>query len=214
MGKLYLRDAAVTIGGRRFTTRITFNVEKTSDGGSANKAKVDIYNLSNDSRGFVEQPGLQLRLEAGYAGELTTLFIGDTKRVKHARNGPDIVTTVESGDGEVKLVNSHVEVSLAPNAKLSQIIDKAVAALGLAKGVVKDIPNITYTNGFTFSGPARDLLDQVARRGNLQWSVQWDALNIFPEGSDTGEAAVLLNDNTGLLNLPNKTEKGFELTSL
>lgn len=214
MGKLYLRSAAATVGGRRFNTRIAFNVEKTSEGGSANKAKVDIYNLSQDSKGFIEQPDIQVRLEAGYANELTTLFLGDVKRVTHVRNGPDIISTVESGDGESNLVNAHVEISLAPGAKLSQIVDKAIAALGLARGSIKDIPILTYTNGFTFSGPARDLLDIVKQRGNLKWSVQGGALDIFPEGSDTGEAAVLLNENTGLLNLPNKTEDGFELTSL
>lgn len=214
MGKLYLRSAAVTVGSRRFTTRIAFNVEKTSTGGEANKAKVDIYNLSQDSKGYVEQPNLQLRLEAGYQDELTTLFIGDVKRVKHARNGPDVITTIESGDGEEQIVNARVEISLAPGAKLSQIVDRAVSALGLARGVVKGVPNITYTNGFSFSGPVRDLLEMVARRGSLKWSVQGNALDIFPDGSDTGEAAVLLNENTGLLGLPNKTEEGFELTSL
>jgi hypothetical protein len=214
MGRLYLRDAAATVGGRRFTTRIAFNVEKTGSGGSSNKAKIDIYNLSQDSKGFVEQKNIKVRLEAGYNGELTTLFFGDVKRVNHARSGPDILTTIESGDGEENLVNAHIELSLAEGAKLSQIVDKAVSAIGLAKGVIKGIPIISYTNGFTFSGPVRDLLELVARRGNLKWSVQDGALDIFPDASDTGEAAVLLNENTGLLGLPNKTEDGFELTSL
>lgn len=214
MGRLYLRRAAVNVGDRRFTTRIVFNVEKTSVGGNSNKAKVDIYNLSQDSKGYVELEGLGLRLEAGYGDETSTLFFGDTKRITHSRNGPDIITTIESGDGEKRLVDAVIEVSLSPGAKLSQILNKAVSTLGLARGVIKDIPIISYTNGFSFSGPVRELLDMLGRRGGLKWSVQNGALNVFPEGSDTGEAAVLLNENTGLLGLPNKTKEGFELTSL
>lgn len=211
--RLYLRSARVRIGTRAFTVRTAFAVEKTENGKS-NKASITLYNLSEDSRGYIERSTAAVILEAGYGNRLAVIFVGDIKKVTTGRKGPDVTTTIESGDGETQITNAHIELSLAPGATERQIITAAVNALGLSEGVIKGLPSTAYSNGFAFSGRAADLLDQLAKKSDLVWSVQGGAVQVMPEAENTGETAVLLSANTGLLGLPNKKDDNLEMISL
>jgi len=215
MSELYIRNARLTIGSKKFETRISFNIQKSSEGKSSNKGKTSVYNLSEDSRSFIEKgEDLLMKLEAGYAGNYAVIYLGDIKKTEHTRSGPDVITTLECGDGEKRLTDAHIEVSLGPDSKFNQVINAAVTAMGISRGVIKNIPQTAYKNGFSFSGKVSDLLDRLAKKEGLEWSVQDNALQIFPKGQDTGETAVLLNERTGLLGVPNKTDEGFVAKSL
>ena len=223
MSRQYLRSAQVRIAGRLFTTRISFEIRKgeqgsaaTQAGAQSNKSTVSIWNLSEDSRGIIEREigsGVMV-LEAGYSGQLATLFAGDIALVEMRRNGPDIETRIEAGDGERNLVDAHIELSLGPGATDSQIVDSALRALGLGRGVISGIPAARRSNGFAYSGPVADLLDQIARKNGLAWSVQGGAVQIRQEGDTSGRTAILLSDQTGLVGIPNKTEDGFKAECL
>jgi Baseplate hub gp41 len=214
MSKLYIRNARLTVGTKQFSTRVAFNIVKGTNGKAANKGKVSVYNLAEDSRSFIEKSDALMKVEAGYGDNLSVIYLGDIKKVEHKRSGPDVVTTLECGDGEKKLTDAHIEISLGADAKVNQIINAAVSALGIDRGVIKNIPQTVFQNGFAFSGKVSDLLDRIAKKEELDWSVQDGALQIYPTGEDTGETAVLLNENTGLLGVPNKTEDGFVAKSL
>lgn len=213
MAKLYLRNARLTVGTKKFNARFAFNVVKTTSG-TSNKSKVSAYNLSEDSRSFIEKSKELMRFEAGYQDNLSLLFIGNIKKVVHTKSGPDIITTLECGDGEKQITESAIELSLGPGSKVSQVINAAKNALGVSVGVIKGLPDTAFQNGFSFSGTVADLLDKMAKKGNLVWSVQNNALQIFPANEDTGEDAVLLNVGTGLIGVPNKTDEGFVCRSL
>jgi len=210
MSELYLRNARLTVGARKFQTRISFNIKKNSTGQSSNKGKISVYNLSEDSRSFIEKgKDLIMKLEAGYSGNYAVIYLGDIKKTEHTRSGPDVITTFECGDGEKRLTDAHLEISMGPDSQFNQVINAAVMAMGISRGVIKNIPQTAYKNGFSFSGKVSDLLDRLAKKEGLEWSVQDNALQIFPKGQDTGETAVLLNERTGLLGVPNKTAEGF-----
>jgi hypothetical protein len=211
--RLYLRNARVRVEDKRFTVRTAFSVKKKEDGKS-NKATITLYNLSEDSRGFIEKSGKEVILEAGYGDRLSIIFTGDIKKVTTTRNGSDVLTTIESGDGETQITDAHIELSLASGATDAQIINAAITALGLPTGVIKGLPNTANQNGFAFSGRVSDLLDTMATKHDLIWSVQTGALQIMPNDENTGETAVLLSSNTGLIGLANKKDDGLEIVSL
>lgn len=211
--RLYLRAARVRVNGRAFTVRTAFSISKGKTG-KANKSTVTLHNLSEDSRNFIEKSGTTVILEAGYQDRLSIIFVGDIKKVVTSRKGPEVLTTIESGDGETQITNAHIELSLGPGATDEQIINAAVAALGLPTGVIKGLPDTANQTGFAFSGRAGELLDQMTEKSGLEWSVQTGALQIMPEDENTGETAVLLSSNTGLLGLPNKKDDGLEINSL
>jgi len=214
MALLYLRQAMLTVGARKFEGfRLAFSVEKTSDS-SSNKASVTIYNLNNDSKAFVEKREGLMRLEAGYEGNLSILFLGDIAKIMTKRSGADIVTVIESGDGELRLANAHIEIGFKGGATDRQIIDKVISALAVGRGIIKGIQSREYLNGFSYSGRASELLGNITKKQNLEWSIQNGSLQIIPKTDNTGETAVLLNAQTGLLDVPNKTEEGFIAKSL
>lgn len=213
MSKLYLRNAQLSVEEKQFNTRFSFNIVKTTSG-NPNKGKVSAYNLSEDSRSYIEKSTGLMRFAAGYQNNLSLLFIGNIKKVTHTRSGPDIITTLECGDGEKQITESTIELSLGPGAKVNQIITAAQNALGVSVGVIKGLPDTSFQNGFSFSGTVSELLDKMSKKAGLVWSIQNNALQIFPENENTGETAVLLNDETGLIGVPNKTDKGFTCRSL
>src|SRR5687768_15447735 len=113
MAQLYKRVANLTVTnatglGRDFSNlRVQFKVEKTSESAS-NKGIIKIYNLSKDSRTFIESDELQVRLSAGYAGLVEQIFVGEIGpnaqgKTMSVRQPPDWITTIECGDGEVAL---------------------------------------------------------------------------------------------------------------
>lgn len=213
MSQLYLRSGKLFVGDRQFNVRLSFSVVKTSTS-SSNKCTVTAYNLSEDSRSFIEKKEGTLRLEAGYAGATSIIFVGDIDKVIDKRQGPDILTIIESGDGERRLADAHVELSLKAGATDEQIINSVVNVLSVERGTVKGIQRKEYLNGFSYSGKAQELLDKITKKQSLEWSIQDGSLQIIPQNADTGETAVLLNSTTGLIDVPNKTDEGFVIKSL
>jgi hypothetical protein len=213
MSQLYLRRGILTVGERRFDVRLNFSVEKNSTS-SSNKCTVTAYNLSENSRSFIEKKEGMLRLEAGYGNDTAIIFLGDIDKVIAKRQGPDILTIIESGDGEKRLADAHIELSLKAGATDEQIINAVINVLELERGTIKGIARMEYLNGFSFSGKAQELLDKITKKQKLEWSVQDGSLQIIPQSTDTGDTAVSLNSNTGLLDVPNKTDEGFVIKSL
>jgi hypothetical protein len=212
---LYIREAFLTVGERQFSTRIAFEIKK-DDGSDPNKARVSLYNLSADSRAYLEKSGQSMRLEAGYRGDIGIIFWGDVseKGVKHERKGGDIVTTLLCGDGLFELQNAHLEFSWDAGVTCRQIVDKALATIGLHQSAVSGDMSRQYVNGKAFSGTVKKLLDEVTAYCGLTWNTQNNAVQIYPKGGPAGSEAVLLSAATGLVGIPSKTEKGIMVRSL
>src|SRR5690625_1994245 len=85
--------------GRRWQDiGLQFVIEKTA-AAEPNVASFVIYNLSADSRSFVERAD-RLFFRAGYKGTARTLFSGDITQAVSYRGGTEWVTEVECGDGQ------------------------------------------------------------------------------------------------------------------
>lgn len=221
----YMREAFVTAGlqgkpGRILRPRIAFTVEKTEDS-FTNKATISLWNLNGESRAVLEEKKTVIRLDAGYKNNPSLLFIGQTNldtvgMVKTTRQGPDIITTVEAGDGELNLTNAHLEVSLGPGATNRQVFEALVKSIGiaLAVGVKKDFPVVQYGKGFSYAGRAKDLMDRLMKDVDYRWSIQNNEIQVTPRLRGTGEEAAYITPQTGLINIPSKTDEGFTFESV
>lgn len=228
---LFLRKAELVIGqkvtatngpvepvlARVFRTRLNFNI--VFDGSSnANKASIKIYNLSQDSRTFLEQKNIIAFLNVGYeSGELSNLFFGDVddkNGVHTERSGPDIITTLEVGDAEKALRFALVKVGLAPGATNRQIIQEAIKQLNVSISQIETIPLRKFQNGFSYLGPAKDLLDNELKKVNLTWSIQNGELLIIGPNKTDQQSAVLISPKTGLISYPTKTQDKIIFKSL
>ena len=214
MSQLFNRIGFLVVEGQKFNTRIQFDVEKNLET-SANKSKVTVYNLNQTSRTFVSEPGKLMWIEAGYVGNTSIIFTGRIAEngVTIAKNGADIVTAIESGDGETEL-QTPIQISMGNNASVLQVIEASTKITGLATGVIEGIKNRKFEKGFCFSGTFKELLELVKKDSDAEASVQDGALQIIAQAADTGEDAVLLTPQTGMIGVPTKEKKNFKVTSL
>lgn len=233
MGERYLRKVFIDVissGGstRIDNLRIKFNIKKTS-GGEPNKSEISIYNLSEKTRSLFETKGCKVALSAGHLGinpegillsnlfktkNVDLIFKGDVVKFQHTKDGTDIITKLECGDGHVAFTSATLDKGYHPDTSLSVPFQDLASALGLAKGAQITIPDRKIGNGLTLSGPVRAHLDNLCKRYGLEWSIQNEALQIVDATGFTTDGVVLLSKDTGLVGSPTKTKDGVEITCL
>lgn len=217
--------------------RIAFEIEKNSES-TANPGKIMVYNLSKQSRAEFEEKDRFVILQAGYLGRdgtssifdtslpnqgggiLTSIFSGNIQRSFTDRNGPDLVTTIEVGDGEKELKETVVDKSFAPGISVGAVITSLVGDLGLAIGTVRDLATDIFRNGFSASGRVSEILDELVKKQGLEWHVQDGEVNVLKATSNTKEPTVILSPTSGLIGVPskmtgaNRDDERVEFTSL
>lgn len=217
--ELFGRQARVVFGpigenGKKVTDlRMRFKVEKTS-ASSPNKATIDVFNMSQDSRTLSERAGNIITLDAGYQEQLEQVFIGDVARASTKEEGSDFITTFECGDGESAYQNKTTDISFSAGANLPDVLTTLTRNFGLSQGEQSGIPNKSFLNGFVASGPIRSILDGLMDGNDLEWSIQDNQLQIIKKKSTTQEEAIVLKSDSGLIGSPVKKDKGIEVKSL
>lgn len=213
MATLFQRDYRLTLGAIAEVTalRISFEIERTTSSIS-NTGEIRIWNLSPDTRGrLTEHPGTVL-LEAGYLGEIGTIFLGDVAEVSHERPGADWVTTLSAGDGEKSRKTSRVALSVAPGTGYDKVLailaKKAEVGIGnmikrAVKGGIRDGGLTGFINGAALSGPTHDEIDRIIKALGLEVSIQDDQFQVLGPGELAGSpTGFLLTPRTGLIGSP------------
>lgn len=218
--------------------RISFKIEKTSES-TPNPAKIKIFNLNQDKRALFENKDQTIILQVGYLGltasVLKTLFTGDIISAKTSKKGPDLVTEIEAGDGEKKLVETFVNKSYSGDrfksggdsnatATTRDIVKDLIKSLGLIPNPTKEkevdkklelVSTTIPTHGVTMSGPAKFYLDTLLEEEGLEWSIQNGDLNVQrKEDSGNNTNAILLNKLTGLLDVAKEEENKVNFKAL
>jgi hypothetical protein len=150
-------------------SHIAFTVEKTK-GTRANKATVEIKNLSLDSVRYIESAQFARLLVDGMQ-----LYVGEIRRKTLATNqqSADRVTRFECGHALAAVAAARVDLSYAPGTPRSVAVQAAAAALGLGlRAPPVDLG--VFSAGFAYSGRAAAVLDAVAPgwtvlEGVLDW---------------------------------------------
>lgn len=207
----------------RDTLRVVFEVQKGNTK-NPNSAKVEIYNLSRDSRQAIaatERP--LVIIEAGYTGNIQQLFRGNLVFAQSERRGTDFITRVESGDGQQQLATARVNESFAPGTQITQVVEALSAAIdidpgnlisrfqegGLRKGITE------FVSGRVISGRVIDELRKITDSAGLELSIQDGRFQVLDPDRDTGETAFLVTPRSGLIGSPDTGDQGsVEFTTL
>ena len=213
MSQLWNRKAIVIMGikGEQGVKieglRISFDIEKTNTK-SANNAKVLIYNLNESNKSILKsKEDLSLTLEVGYgANGVDLLFTGDIVRSTTQRNGADFITTIEVDDGDESLRKAKLEKSYAAGASEKTIVEDALQSMKDAGqiiiGSIASLKDEVAQNGFSASGLASNIVEQITSKQGLEFSIKDNETQILGTDEDTGEEAIVLTPSTGLIGSP------------
>lgn len=200
--------------------KISFDIEKTRESG-ANTAKIQIYNMRQESWTLFEtEKDLFVVLFVAYDDRKNyeILYTGNISKAKTTLETPNIITVLECGDGQKALKYATLDKSYKAKTIIKEAMKDAVQTF-------KDVGNVAIeevgdfisgkTNfGFSLSGTSKDIVDEMARKYNFDWSIQNNKCVIKPKDETTNNTAIDLNKRTGLVGTPIRTEKGIELTCL
>lgn len=194
---------------------LTFDVSKDLTQ-ETNKAKIKVWNLSDESRQKIEKPDLKVDLYAGYrdtdgpkrifSGSIITAISQTTKQnvadVQTSDEGTNVVTEINASDGQVAVRDSVFALSYAPGTD-GGIIVKAIANnMGLPLILGEGVKFSSYGNGYSFVGRGGNALTEICNGNGLSWSIQNGNLQIILAGGTTSSKGLVFSASSGLIGSP------------
>lgn len=221
MAELWIRTVKATFSGDGGDLvverlRIAFSVSKSLSG-TPNTAQISIWNLSKGNRLKIKKEFDKVRLEAGHesAGNRGIIFAGNIRDVTHRREGVDIVTTVECGDGDKGIRTGTISKTFPKGTTPKAMVDELLQNMpDVDRGVIQGLDDIPpYPRAVTMYGAVARELDKIGRTHKLYWSVQDGALEVVP-GNGFIDDVVVISKQSGMLNVPEITDNGIKVECL
>lgn len=188
--------------------RITFEVQKHL-AKEPNKATIKVFNLSQHTRAEIEKGGMAVKLHAGYEDNLRLLFTGDLRRGFSQREGPtDIVTTMQVADGAEAYKHARISRSYKPPTTILRVLQDLAKTLDLelpAELLASQDLKQAVTDGVTAHGPTRDVLTSFLAEHGYGWSIQNGQLQVLRDGDLRPGEVFLINQDNGLVDIPERT---------
>lgn len=212
--------------------RITFSIDKSiqSNTKKPNSTVITIFNLSQTSRNRLSEIDDIVILKAGYDNDLPlqTIFTGNITDITHLKAFPNVETQITVSDGYKNLRDGFTTISLGKGKTFKDLISSITKDFNLStlKIASSDLPDIVFSKGFQFTGPTKNLLDDLTKSASLDWSIQNGALKIENKNNPTLGKTVLLTKSTGMVGVPRRItfiedastkdeqKKGWELDCL
>lgn len=194
--------------------RVAFEIDKTINE-KPNPAKIQIWNLNrNHINQILSQEYKKAALFVGY-NELRQIYSGDITKVRIQREGLDFILTLECSDGHVAYTQSRAKTTLKAGATDKQIVEEIQKTMPKIQAGAIDIPNKRQLpRGRVLNGDSREVLNRVARNNNADWSIQDGSLVFLPKDKVLSDDAVLISQETGMINAPEQIDDGLEITCL
>jgi hypothetical protein len=182
-----------------------------------NTCDLQIINLNRDHRSQLEQKkSAVVQIEAGYENATSVLFVGNLRTSLSVEEGPDIITSLNSGDGERAIRSARINVSIHKDTKTIDVLQTIVRALGIEEGNLNDAVTLLQTSGIAdifsegtvISGSASREMTNICRTAGLSWSVQKGKLQLLPLRTALAGLAIKLSGKTGLIDKPTVDTNG------
>lgn len=186
--------------------RIDFSIEKDNKP-KPNKCDIEVYNLNAKHRGQLDQKGIRVILQAGYAATVAQIFSGDARFINSEKHGPDWITKFECGDGERSYSYARVSESFPPGTSIQTVIGSIVKAAQLDPGNAMQKANqLTrqFIDGYVSHGLAATELTRILEPEQLNWSIQDGRIEVLAPSESlipSGDVP-LISDKTGMIGSP------------
>lgn len=194
-----------------------------------NTADVTIYNLDPESENLVLKEFDEVIVNAGYAKrlptidddpndpslyEVLTVFRGQLKHSFAGFKSGDRKVDIQAADGEKDYRKGVTRVVLEAGQSDADAVAAALEAMPNTKAGHIQTSARKLIRGKVLIEPARDTLARAAANNDAFWSHQDGVLHMVPSAGVLPTEAVVLNYETGLLDSPEISDKGIQVTSL
>jgi hypothetical protein len=233
------RASVVTVGpvqiqniGTQVGLDVEFEIKTSLKPNDPNTCDLRIWNLSEDTRRSIEQAlsstkgtaqapetdikVVPVRIDAGYVGHTSTVFLGEMRTGHSVISGPDIVTELNAGDADQAVILQRINQSLPASTTASQAIETVLGVMGCGLGNLKtDAIQSLLTSKPIFQrsallkGNANDILVDICRSCGVEVSIQGGVAQFLANGRPVAGQAYLLAADTGLIGSPTVDTKGL-----
>ena len=237
LNSLYIREYSLAIGIPGQQAKVFTNIKKPNDTQSheikfyfevektrksdPNVAKVQIYNLAEETRNDLEKRGYHVAISAGYIGRSKTLFEGDITKAQSHYQAPDWITDVEVRDGGTAYNYAMIYQTFCGGTSYKTLYKELAAAMQLPIRYIdnSDVDQIMQ-NGVTYCGLARKYLDALALTTGHDWSIQNGGLQVIKTDGHNNQGIFKIDASHGMVGSPDAVDddvtyhKGFNSTPL
>lgn len=201
-------------GWRIDNLQVRFDISKTSDEkNSKNSATIEIYNLSPEHIKSLETPYLVADFSAGYYGriqdtsQIRRLFTGQVTGVTTRKNGPDVVTQLQMGEGYVELNFEVLSKLVSPGKTVRDVFEEIRTSIpNLSRGVYAGVNiNSPIVSGYPLMGEPRRLMDKLAETYRVEYRVDDGVLYVNDSDGAINNAdstAYVISQESGLIDIP------------
>ena len=189
--------------------QITFDVQLyAANNRTSNSAVVEVYNLSRESLGRLQDDFSYCSLSVGYRDTgIQTILTGNITKVATRRSGTDQITRLFLGESYAALHHTRVKSLVAPGKTAEEVIEEirkqmpgVVRGAYVCEGLDKRLPY-----GYPLNGNPKAMLDRLCRERDWEYRVYLGALYVNDVNSlvnNTVDEAPLISQDTGLIDIP------------
>lgn len=211
-GRKYLVQVFDKTGAIVFSTfelRVVFKVKKGLSS-TPNQAKIEIYNMNDESNDSILESGDRIVLHAGYKDLSDVIFEGQLRTAIPTQKDVDDVMVIVAGDGDKGNRFGSVNITLSGGVTMRHALEQLTNTMPEVKiGTTEGIEGKNISErGVSFSGSTKLLLNALARSYEFTWSIQDGVLEtvaITGGGATIGDVqttAYVISPNTGMIGKP------------
>ena len=192
---------------------MSFDIDKTISK-EPNPATFTLTNLSQSTRNLItDKKYNRILFNAGYQDDLRTLFVGYIDEVENRKEGTDIVTLMTCSDGSKDYREARVAATVVKGATDAEVVKQVAGTMkNTLKGRQEYSKERKLPRGKVLVGNARDVLTQVAKNQDADWSIQDGELLILPKKNAlANNEGFVISEDTGMIGSPQKVSDGLEV---
>lgn len=193
------------------THQISFTIRKDASK-DPNKAEITIVNLDDDIVNYINnnvEHTLAIILEAGYVGELKTIFKGTVSRIGDQWKGNTRETKLMCTDGGVNVGESMTSRTYPAGTPVKNVVQDLVGDLGTTVGSIEIDSDVkTFNAPISFVGNTASQMGKITDSINHNFSIQDGAAYVTPRDKRFPQQSAYLSDETGLKTSPQPLSQG------
>ncbi|KAB8035846.1 hypothetical protein GCL60_16585 [Silvanigrella paludirubra] len=197
--------------------RINFEVQKSIEKKVQNTAKIQIYNLGDNSFNFIKQNNMAVTIKVSRKEQAyKLLFFGKINRASKEKKDTDWIIKIESGDSGNAYNSAKLSKSYPEKTTHNNVFDDLKNEL-LKGNIIKGVKGVfasdnLFNNGFAAHGNVGNIMDNILTANNYEWQINNGILEIQKKGNSY--QVIKLSSESGLVDSPEVTENGIKVTCL